>query len=83
MVVALLRWWPESVDRLEEEKGMVDGPKPAWLYKKDDDNFLSNFLFGEQGSATEFGAEQCSYLFFSNRDETLLRLGLCRHPGPE
>ncbi|ORY76949.1 hypothetical protein BCR35DRAFT_332754 [Leucosporidium creatinivorum] len=62
LVDALLRLFPESIDRLPPEKGLVEGPKPIWLLSSEDaeagDDLTSNFLFGEAGSGVEFGAEQ-------------------------
>lgn len=63
IVTALLELFPESIDRLPPETGLVKGPKPVWLIPgvEGADENLSHFLFGESGSAVEFGAEQASF----------------------
>lgn len=60
LVQSILKLFPDSIDRLPAEKGLVSGPKPVWLSGRDEDSF-TNFLFGESGSAVEFGAEQVRF----------------------
>ncbi|KAG5646925.1 hypothetical protein DXG03_002001 [Asterophora parasitica] len=60
-VIGLItRFWPDSIDSLAPEKGIVDGLKPVFLNGWDTDNVrYEQFLFGASGSHIEFGAQQC------------------------
>ncbi|PVG01897.1 hypothetical protein CPB86DRAFT_698462 [Serendipita vermifera] len=52
--------WPDSVDILEREYGLVQGPKPSFFsgWQRDSIN-CETFLFGKEERRIEFGAEQC------------------------
>ena len=56
----MLKLFPDSIDRLAEERGIVDGPKPLWLSGggvEDDDHQIIGFL-GKGGSGKiDFGAK--------------------------
>ncbi|KAF9242380.1 hypothetical protein BU15DRAFT_43965 [Melanogaster broomeanus] len=52
--------WPDAIDGLQPEHGIVDGLKPVFFHGWDKDTVrYEQFLFGESGSHIEFGAQQC------------------------
>ncbi|KAI6021001.1 hypothetical protein BKA83DRAFT_14200 [Pisolithus microcarpus] len=60
-------FWPNSIDQLQPEHGIVDGLKPVFFTGWDKDTVrYEQFLFGASGSHIEFGAQQCILV----RDET-------------
>ncbi|KAL8293616.1 hypothetical protein RQP46_000317 [Phenoliferia psychrophenolica] len=62
LVQAILGLFPNSIDSLPPEQGIVDGPAPVWIVPGDQDGpsrSFSSFLFGDDGAPVEFGAEQC------------------------
>ena len=61
-VVSLItRFWPNALDVLAPEHGVVDGIKPVFFSGWDADNVrYESFLFGEAGAQIEFGAQQCA-----------------------
>lgn len=60
IIELLTYFWPNSIDRLQPEKGIVDGARPVFITGWDEDSVqLEQFLFGETGNPIEFGAQQC------------------------
>ncbi|OCH88979.1 hypothetical protein OBBRIDRAFT_757238 [Obba rivulosa] len=60
VVELLSAFWPNALDSLAEERGMVDGIKPVFFSGWDQNTVrYEQFLFGESGSHIEFGAQQC------------------------
>ena len=61
-VVSLITmFWPNALDVLAPEHGVVDGIKPVFFSGWDADNVrYESFLFGEAGAQIEFGAQQCT-----------------------
>lgn len=59
LVTALLTLFPDTIDRLAEERGIVDGPKPLWLNGGDEDNVESQLIgfMGKGGGEIDFGAK--------------------------
>ncbi|KAH7911824.1 hypothetical protein BJ138DRAFT_1005801 [Hygrophoropsis aurantiaca] len=56
----ITRFWPNAIDVLAPEKGVVDGLKPIFFTGWDQDTVrYEQFLFGNSGSHIEFGAQQC------------------------
>ncbi|KAH7926210.1 hypothetical protein BV22DRAFT_1063475 [Leucogyrophana mollusca] len=56
----ITRFWPNAIDSLAPEKGVVDGLKPIFFTGWDQDTVrYEQFLFGASGSHIEFGAQQC------------------------
>ncbi|EIN13313.1 P-loop containing nucleoside triphosphate hydrolase protein [Punctularia strigosozonata HHB-11173 SS5] len=52
--------WPYAIDVLEEEHGVIDGLKPIFFHKSEDDTVhYEQFLFGDSRAPIEFGAQQC------------------------
>ena len=64
-VVSLLtRFWPDAIDILAPERGVVDGARPVFLARDEDGESrdLEQFLFGDDGNPLEFGAQQCEII---------------------
>ncbi|KAG2108064.1 P-loop containing nucleoside triphosphate hydrolase protein, partial [Suillus discolor] len=60
VVELITKFWPNTIDNLRPEKGVVDGLKPVFFSGWDKDTVrYEQFLFGESGSHIEFGAQQC------------------------
>lgn len=60
VVQLLTKLWPDSIDVLEREQGLVDGPKPMFFSGWDVESVhYEQFLFGEVSNRNEFGAQQC------------------------
>ncbi|KZV61209.1 hypothetical protein PENSPDRAFT_693623 [Peniophora sp. CONT] len=55
-----MMYWPNALDALAPEHGVVDGIKPVFFSGWDADNVrYESFLFGAAGAQIEFGAQQC------------------------
>ncbi|EGN94529.1 hypothetical protein SERLA73DRAFT_114784 [Serpula lacrymans var. lacrymans S7.3] len=56
----ITEFFPYSIDKLADEKGIIDGAKPV-LFAGWDENTVryESFLFGDRGTRIEFGAQQC------------------------
>ncbi|KAG0703070.1 hypothetical protein DFH29DRAFT_918710 [Suillus ampliporus] len=60
VIELITRFWPNTIDNLQPEKGVVDGLKPVFFTGWDKDTVrYEQFLFGASGSHIEFGAQQC------------------------
>ncbi|KAF9230331.1 hypothetical protein BU15DRAFT_83761 [Melanogaster broomeanus] len=60
VIELITRFWPNSIDGLQPEHGIVDGLKPVFFHGWDKDTVrYEQFLFGASGSPIEFGAQQC------------------------
>ncbi|KDQ30332.1 hypothetical protein PLEOSDRAFT_155016 [Pleurotus ostreatus PC15] len=60
VVQLIMRFWPDAIDALQPEHGVIDGPKPVFFNGWDRDTMrYEQFLFGASGQSIEFGAEQC------------------------
>ncbi|KAI9567009.1 hypothetical protein HD554DRAFT_2039900 [Boletus coccyginus] len=56
----LTRFWPDAIDGLQPEYGIVDSFKPVFFRGCDQlDVRYKQFLFGASGGHLEFGAQQC------------------------
>ncbi|KAI0369977.1 hypothetical protein BV20DRAFT_330785 [Pilatotrama ljubarskyi] len=58
IVELITRFWPDSVDRLPQERGMTVGPKPTFFWHQSTTG-CRQFLADDSGSTAEFGARQC------------------------
>ncbi|KZW00571.1 hypothetical protein EXIGLDRAFT_145235 [Exidia glandulosa HHB12029] len=60
-VISLITaFWPDSIDHLAEERGIVDGVKPVFFAGWDQSTVrYEQFLFGSGSHEIEFGARQC------------------------
>lgn len=59
VVELISRFWPDSIDVLAEEKGMIDGVRPVFFVGKDEIDY-SEFFSGTENVAIELGANQCT-----------------------
>ncbi|KAG2070722.1 hypothetical protein BDR04DRAFT_1076592 [Suillus decipiens] len=59
VIKLITKFWPNAIDHLQPEKGMVDGVKPVFFTDVDNDNHCKRFLVGESDSNSELGARQC------------------------
>ncbi|KAG1889225.1 hypothetical protein F4604DRAFT_1612723 [Suillus subluteus] len=60
VIELITKFWPNTIDNLRPEKGVVDGLKPVFFTGWDKDTVrYEQFLFGASGSHIEFGAQQC------------------------
>ncbi|KAI6165390.1 hypothetical protein EDD17DRAFT_225914 [Pisolithus thermaeus] len=60
VIELISHFWPNSIDHLQPEHGIVDGLKPVFFTGWDKDTVrYEQFLFGTSGSHIEFGAQQC------------------------
>ncbi|KAF9230051.1 P-loop containing nucleoside triphosphate hydrolase protein, partial [Melanogaster broomeanus] len=60
VIELITRFWPNSIDGLQPEHGIVDGLKPVFFHGWDKDTVrYEQFLFGASGSRIELGAQQC------------------------
>ncbi|KAI6165387.1 hypothetical protein EDD17DRAFT_225222 [Pisolithus thermaeus] len=60
VIELISHFWPNSIDHLQPEHGIVDGSKPVFFmgWGKDTTHY-QEFFFGAPGSHIEFGAQQC------------------------
>ncbi|KAG1728187.1 P-loop containing nucleoside triphosphate hydrolase protein [Suillus paluster] len=56
VIELITKFWPDSIDHLQPEKGMVDGVKPIFFTGPDDDTHYKQFLVGERD---KLGPNQC------------------------
>ncbi|KAG2091484.1 uncharacterized protein F5147DRAFT_822994 [Suillus discolor] len=60
VIELITKFWPNTIDNLRPERGVVDGLKPVFFTGWDKDTVrYEQFLFGASGSHIEFGAQQC------------------------
>ncbi|KAG8798430.1 hypothetical protein FRC17_007467, partial [Serendipita sp. 399] len=60
IVRLLVALWPDSIDALEQERGLVGGSKPIFFSRRGDNRLDLRALLGSKGSGNiELGAEQC------------------------
>ncbi|KAI6022557.1 hypothetical protein EDC04DRAFT_2936725 [Pisolithus marmoratus] len=60
VIELISHFWPNSIDSLQPEHGIVDGLKPIFFTGWDKDTVrYEQFLFGTSDSHIEFGAQQC------------------------
>ncbi|KAI6046365.1 hypothetical protein EDC04DRAFT_2598161 [Pisolithus marmoratus] len=60
VIELISHFWPNSIDSLQPEHGIVDGLKPVFFTGRDKDTVhYEQFFFGAPGSHIEFGAQQC------------------------
>ncbi|KAG1825456.1 uncharacterized protein BJ212DRAFT_276627 [Suillus subaureus] len=59
VIELITKFWPNAIDHLQPEKGMVDGMKPKFFTDMDNDAHCKRFLVGESASNLELGAHQC------------------------
>ncbi|KAG2160214.1 uncharacterized protein EDB93DRAFT_1324636 [Suillus bovinus] len=60
VIELITKFWPNTIDNLRPEQGVVDGLKPVFFTGWDKDTVrYEQFLFGASGSHIEFGAQQC------------------------
>ncbi|KAI6166607.1 P-loop containing nucleoside triphosphate hydrolase protein [Pisolithus thermaeus] len=72
VIELISRFWPNSIDLLQPERGIVDGLKPAFFSGWDKDIAgYEQFLFGASGGHVEFGAQQCILVRDENAKEQL------------
>ncbi|TFK76619.1 P-loop containing nucleoside triphosphate hydrolase protein [Pluteus cervinus] len=56
----IVEFWPNSIDKLTPEVGVVSGPRPVWLKTREGSNeHVDNYLEKMSTQSIEFGAEQC------------------------
>lgn len=61
----ITKFWPDSIDKLDPEQGVVDGLKPVFFTGWEEDSVqLEQFLFGDSANHIEFGAQQCKQCGF-------------------
>ncbi|KAG1806261.1 P-loop containing nucleoside triphosphate hydrolase protein [Suillus variegatus] len=60
VIELIAKFWPNTIDTLRPEMGVVDGLKPVFFTGWDKATVHhEQFLFGTKGGHIEFGAEQC------------------------
>ncbi|KAG2096334.1 uncharacterized protein F5147DRAFT_839983 [Suillus discolor] len=60
VIELITKFWPNTIDTLRPEMGVVDGLKPVFFTGWDKATVHhEQFLFGTKGGHIEFGAEQC------------------------
>ncbi|KAG1738629.1 uncharacterized protein EDB91DRAFT_1347576 [Suillus paluster] len=59
VIELVMKFWPNSIDHLQPEKGEVDRVKPIFFTGLDDNSRCKQFLVGESGCISELGANQC------------------------
>jgi len=69
VIELITKFWPNAIDRLQPEKGMVDGVKPVFFTDVENDARCKQFLIGEDANKLEFGAHQCILV----RDEAAVK----------
>ena len=48
VIETIIHFWPNSIDVLDKEQGLVNGPKPVFFTGWEDDiSHFKQFLFGE------------------------------------
>ncbi|KAG1864912.1 hypothetical protein F4604DRAFT_1683323 [Suillus subluteus] len=59
VIKLITKFWPNAIDHLQPERGMVDGVKPKFFTDVDNDAHCKRFLVGESANNLELGAHQC------------------------
>ncbi|KIJ60100.1 hypothetical protein HYDPIDRAFT_32524 [Hydnomerulius pinastri MD-312] len=60
VIERITRFWPDAIDSLQPEHGIVDGLKPVFFHGLDRHTATyEQFLFGASGRHIEFGTQQC------------------------
>jgi hypothetical protein len=60
VIQLLMTLWPDSIDALDPEQGLVDGPKPMFFSGWDRDLVhYEQFLFGEEYRILSLSDKQC------------------------
>ncbi|KIJ60092.1 hypothetical protein HYDPIDRAFT_32519 [Hydnomerulius pinastri MD-312] len=60
VIERITRFWPDAIDSLQPEHGIVDGLKPVFFRGWDRDTIkYEQFLSGASGGPIELGAQQC------------------------
>ncbi|KAG8220598.1 hypothetical protein J3R82DRAFT_2824 [Butyriboletus roseoflavus] len=60
VIERIMRFWPDAIDSLQPEHGVVEGSKPVFFHGWDQNSVrYEQFLFGTSENPIEFGAEQC------------------------
>ncbi|TFY54263.1 hypothetical protein EVJ58_g8968 [Rhodofomes roseus] len=60
IIELITMFWPYSIDHLAPERGVIEGGKPVFLSRWDEDAVrYEQFLFGDSSGHLEFGAQQC------------------------
>ncbi|KAF9224470.1 hypothetical protein BS17DRAFT_766503 [Gyrodon lividus] len=60
VIELITRFWPNAIDGLQPEHGVVDGLKPVFFHGWDEDTVrYAQFLFGAFESHIDFDAQQC------------------------
>ncbi|KAG2132368.1 hypothetical protein DEU56DRAFT_981701 [Suillus clintonianus] len=59
VIELITKFWPNAIDHLQAEKGVVDGVKPIFFTDLDDDTRCKRFLVGESASNSGLGHRQC------------------------
>ncbi|KAI6167428.1 P-loop containing nucleoside triphosphate hydrolase protein [Pisolithus thermaeus] len=59
VIELISRFWPNGIDHLRAEHGIVDGPKPVFFLGWGKDTIHYQQFFGAPGTRIEFGAQQC------------------------
>ncbi|KIY72673.1 hypothetical protein CYLTODRAFT_343644, partial [Cylindrobasidium torrendii FP15055 ss-10] len=57
VIELIYKLWPNSIDKLAPEVGLIEGPKPVFFNNRDHGQ-LQQFMFGGVGSEIQFGAQQ-------------------------
>lgn len=70
VIELITKFWPNTIDNLQPEKGVVDGLKPIFFTGWDEDTVCyKQFLFGAS-SHIEFGAQQCQVIGWKSHSYT-------------
>ncbi|KIJ21330.1 hypothetical protein PAXINDRAFT_164864 [Paxillus involutus ATCC 200175] len=60
VIERITRFWPDAIDGLQPEHGIVDGLKPVFFHGWDQDTIrYEQFFSGKSGGHIDLGAEQC------------------------
>ncbi|KAG1841503.1 hypothetical protein F4604DRAFT_1961164 [Suillus subluteus] len=59
VIELITKFWPNAIDHLQPEKGLVDGAQPVFFTDVDNDAHCKQFLVGESANNLELGAHQC------------------------
>ncbi|KAG1718561.1 hypothetical protein EDB19DRAFT_1837892 [Suillus lakei] len=69
VIKLIMKFWPNAIDHLQPEKGVVDGVVPLFFTDLDNVIHCKRFLVGESASNLELGARQCILV----RNETAVK----------
>ncbi|RPD59343.1 hypothetical protein L226DRAFT_495257 [Lentinus tigrinus ALCF2SS1-7] len=59
VVTLLIKYWPDSVDRLPPEYGQIAGSKPKWYSSERAEVRRALFTDADSGASIDFGHKQC------------------------